>query len=467
MRFSFLSITIFFLLFSLEASARIIIENATLIDAISPTKEGMTVIIQGDEIRSIEKSGSKTINFKPEDTLIDATGKFLIPGLWDAHVHLTFIPELDYETAYKLFLMNGITSIRDTGAVLNKLQPAIDFAKENPYRTPRVFFSGPLIDGNPGVYKGTEPGFPELAIEVNEETDLEALVENLIERGVTFLKTYEMLSPSTFVKLLEIANQNNLPVTSHIPLSMDLGKAVDAGLGGMQHIRNLDLACAENAEETLKQRQELLKNLDLLPGSALRAKIHQSQRYTALGNIDEGRCNKIIKYLATNNVFQTPTLTINTVASKRFFADSKWQDTYKFLPSEVQKSWMDSSLNLSQQPVSENNRMFQEWSFKIVSLFNKQGVKIIAGTDTPIGFLTPGFSLHKELELLVEAGLTPQQALRSATITPAEFFNLESKMGTIQVGKYADLVILNSSPLKDIRNTQDIHKVILKGHIQN
>lgn len=467
MKFPFLSLMIFWLLFSLEASARIIIENATLIDAISPTKEGMTVIIQGDEIRSIEKSGSKNIIFVPEDTVIDATGKFLIPGLWDAHVHLTFIPELDYETAYTLFLMNGITSIRDTGAVLNKLQPAIDFAKENPHRTPRVFFSGPLIDGNPGVYKGTEPGFPELAIEVNEDTDLEALVDNLIERGVTFLKTYEMLSPGTFVKLLEIANQNNLPVTSHIPLSMDLGKAVDAGLGGMQHIRNLDLACAENAEETLKQRKVLLKNLDLLPGSALRAKIHQSQRYAALGNIDENRCNKIIKYLATNNVFQTPTLTINTVASKRFFADSKWQDTYKFLPSEVQKSWMDSSLNLSQQPVSENNRMFQEWSFKIVSLFNKQGVKIIAGTDTPIGFLTPGFSLHKELELLVEAGLTPQQALRSATITPAEFFNLESKMGTIQVGKYADLVILNSSPLKDIRNTQDIHKVILKGHIQN
>ena len=205
----------------------------------------------------------------------------------------------------------------------------------------------------------------------------------------------------------------------------------------------------------------------MLPGSALRSKIHQSQRYAALGNIDDNRCNKIIKYLATNNVFQTPTLTINTVGSKRFFADSKWQDTYKLLPSEVQKSWLDDSVNLSQQPVSDNNKMFEEWSFKIVSLFNKQGVKIIAGTDTPIGFLTPGFSLHKELELLVEAGLTPLQALRSATITPAEFFNLENKMGTIETGKYADLVILNSSPLEDIKNTQDIYKVILKGRIQN
>ena len=104
---------------------------------------------------------------------------------------------------------------------------------------------------------------------------------------------------------------------------------------------------------------------------------------------------------------------------------------------------------------------------KIVGLFNEHGVKIMAGTDTPIGFLTPGYSLHKELELLVEAGLTPLQALKSATITPAEFFNLENKMGTIDPGKYADLVILNSNPLKKIKNTQDIHAVISKGKIQN
>jgi len=300
MRPPFLSLTVFLLLFSLEASSRVIIENATLIDAAALARENMTVVVQGDEIKYIEKSNSTNIYITNKDSVIDATGKFLIPGLWDAHVHLTFIPELDYETAYKLFLMNGITSIRDTGAVLRKLQPAIDFANENPHTTPRLFFSGPLIDGNPRVYKGGEPGFPELSIEVSENTDLEALVDDLIKEGVSFLKTYEMLSPSTFIRLLKIAKQKNLRVTSHIPLSMDLTNAVDAGLGGMQHIRNLDLACAENAEEILAQRQELLKNLDLLPGSALRSKIHLSQRYAALGNIDDNRCNKIIKYLATN-----------------------------------------------------------------------------------------------------------------------------------------------------------------------
>ena len=275
-----------------------------------------------------------------------------------------------------------------------------------------------------------------------------------------------MLSAKTFLGLLSIAKEKNLRVTGHIPLSIDLIEAIDAGLGGMQHIRNLDLACANNAEEILRQRQELLKNTDVLPGSTLRTKIHQLQRFVAIGNLDEERCIKVIRHLAANNVFQTPTLTINTLDSKRFYANQEWRDTYQLLPKNLQKSWYIESIDMAEREVSENDKIFEAWSMKIVSLFNKNGVKIIAGTDTPIGFLTPGYSLHKELELLVEAGLTPLQALRSATITPAEFFNLESKMGTIEPGKYADLVILDNNPLDSIKNTQNIHMVIAKGEIK-
>jgi len=447
------------------AMPRIIIKHATLIDAANPVRENMTVVLQGDVIQLIAESGSVMIDAQ-KDTIVDARGKFLIPGLWDAHVHLTFIPELDYKTAYDLFLANGITSIRDTGAVISKLQPAIDYANENPNKTPRLFYSGPLIDGSLRVYKGKEAGFPELSIGVDENTDSEAVVNGLLDQGVSFLKTYEMLSAKTFLGLLSIAKEKNLRVTGHIPLSIDLIEAIDAGLGGMQHIRNLDLACANNAEEILAQRQALLKNKDSLPGSALRTKIHQLQRFVAIGNLDEERCNKIIRHMAANNVFQTPTLTINTLDSKRFYADKEWRSTYQFLPKTLQKNWYIGSIDMAKEEVSENDKIFEDWSMKIVGLFNRNGVKIIAGTDTPIGFLTPGYSLHKELELLVEAGLTPLQALRSATITPAEFFNLENKMGTIEPGKYADLVILDNNPLDSIKNTQNIHMVIAKGEIK-
>ena len=460
------SILVFLLItLSFQVFSRVIVENGTLIDAENPVRVNMTLVLKGDEIAYIGKTSLKEISIREDDTVIDATGKFIIPGLWDAHVHLTFIPELDYQTAYKLFLKNGITSIRDTGAVIEKLRPAIEFAKDNPFKAPRLFYSGPLIDGLPRVYKGSEPGFPELSIGVSKDTDKNLLVGNLIEEGVSFLKTYEMLSPEDFKELQTIAEQRNLRVTSHIPLSMDLIDAVDAGLDGMQHIRNLELACAEEAEEMLIKRKKLLKNEDSLPGSSLRSKIHGLQRPEALMNIDEQRCNKVIQYLAKRNVYQTPTLTINTVGSKRFFANIEWQETYNFLPEEVKTEWLQNSKNLAKQPIDESYKNYEKWSFNIVNLFNKHKVKIIAGTDTPIGFLTPGYSLHKELQLLVEAGLTPIDALKAATIIPAEFFNLENEIGTIEKGKRADLVVLNSNPLLNIRNTTDIHKVISKGQI--
>ena len=467
---NFIFFLAFLLLFSTSqdifSSKRVVIENVTLIDAGNPIREEMTVIIDGDEIVSINKSNIGTTALLDDDVVIDGRDKFVIPGLWDAHVHLTFIPELDYETAYGLFLMNGITSIRDTGAILKMLKPAIAFAKKNPLKTPRLFYSGPLLDGTPSVYKGTEPGYPELSVEINEDTNLTALVNNLIEQEVSFLKTYEMLSEEIFINLLKISEEKNLKVTGHIPLGIDFFKAVDNGLDGMQHIRNLELACTKDSTEGLSKRLLLLENVESIPGSALRSKIHLAQRYSSIEDFDEDRCMKVIEHLVVNNVFQTPTLTINTVGSKRFFANEQWQETYKFLPNVVKNRWLKDSKSMAQQPLNDSYKTYQDWSMKMVGLFNKQGVKILAGTDTPIGFLTPGFSLHKELELLVESGLTPLQALRAATITPAEFFNLEDKMGTVEVGKFADLVILNNNPLNDIKHTQDIHAVILKGRIQ-
>ena len=461
----------FFLLLSTSqdifSSKRVVIENVTLIDAGNPIREDMTLIIDGDKIVSINKSNIGKTKRLDDDIVVQGRGKFVIPGLWDAHVHLTFIPELDYETAYDLFLMNGITSIRDTGAILEKLKPAIDFAKKNPLKTPRLFYSGPLLDGTPSVYKGTESGYPELSVEINEDTNLTALINNLIEQEVSFLKTYEMLSEKIFINLLKISEEKNLKVTGHIPLGIDLYKAVDYGLDGMQHIRNLELACTKDSAEGLSKRLLLLDNLESIPGSALRSKIHQAQRYSSIEDFDEDRCMKVIEHLAVNNVFQTPTLTINTVGSKRFFANEQWQETYKFLPNVVKDRWLKDSEFMTQQPLNDSYKTYQDWSMKMVDLFNKKGIKILAGTDTPIGFLTPGFSLHKELELLVESGLTPLQALRAATITPAEFFDLEDKMGTVEVGKFADLVILNNNPLNDIKHTQDIHAVILKGRISN
>ena len=448
------------------ASPRIIITKATLIDGINPDRPNMTMILDGDKIVSIADS-QQPFSQRSSDKIIDAENKFIIPGLWDAHVHLTFIPEIDHKTYYDLFLKNGITSIRDTGAVMTKLAPAANYVSNNPYSTPRLFFSGPLIDGADRVYKGEEPGFPELSIGIDENSNIDQIVDNLVIQGATFLKSYEMLSRPTYLRLLDIAKQKDLRVTGHIPLSISLMDAIDAGLGGMQHIRNLELACANDAEGLQSVRADLLKNSANKAGSVLRSHIHSLQRYSAIGNFDEQRCTKIIQALARNNVFQTPTLTINTYGSQRFYTDQNWRDTYDYLPSPVKESWLAESIALSENSVDPNALVFENWSMKVVNLFSENNVKILAGTDTPIGFLTPGFSLHKELELLVKAGLSPRAALTSATLTPAEFFNLQTQMGSLDVGKVADILVLNKNPLEDIRHTQDINLVIAKGVIQS
>lgn len=459
-KINFLALLIGFQLLSLEAG--IVIENITLIDAKNGTRTNQTVSIENGVIQSI---GSAKLDME-DSQIIDGEGKYLIPGLWDAHVHLTFIPEIDHETHFKLYLKNGVTSIRDTGAILSKLQPSLNFIEENPNTTPRLFYAGPLIDGADRVYKGMEPGFPNLSIGIDETSNIPEVVDGLVKEGVTFLKSYEMLTRETYLELLKVAGQNGLRVTGHVPLSIDLEEAIEAGLGGMQHVRNMDLACAKDADNLLDDRQVSLENEASIAGSALRTHIHSSQRYYAIDNTDDERCLRIIMKLSEYGVFQTPTLTINTFDSRRFYADPKWRETYQELPEAAENNWMQGSLKLANIDVTENAKKFDAWSLSLVNKMHQEGVKIIAGTDTPIGYLTPGYSLHKELELLSEAGLSNMDVLRSATITPAEFFGMENQMGTIEVGKLADLVILDKNPLMSISNTQSIHRVIVKGQIQ-
>ena len=255
------------LILSMEIGAHpsLIIENITLIDAENPVRLNQTVLIEDGKIQSIIDS-TQSFEEQNNHTIIDGSGKFLIPGLWDAHVHLTFIPEIDHETYFNLFLKNGITSIRDTGAVIEKLQPSLNYIKENPNKSPRLFYAGPLIDGRDRVYKGKEPGFPELSIGIDENSNIENVVNGLMDNGVTFLKSYEMLSKDTYLELLNIAKENNLRVTGHIPLSIDLEEAIEAGLGGMQHVRNMDLACSLDAPELLTNRRAQLENENAIAG---------------------------------------------------------------------------------------------------------------------------------------------------------------------------------------------------------
>ena len=365
---------------------------------------------------------------------------------------------------FDLFLAYGITSVRDTGGEIDFVNKWKQKSLANPTSTPRVMIAGPLLDGTPNVYDGSDPGHPALSVGLKTLEDVEEQINKLKIQGVDFLKAYEMLSPEQFAHIAKLGKEKGLKVTGHVPLSMDVIAASNAGLNSMEHLRNLELSCASNAEELLQLRLESLGSGKGMKGAALRSKIHQDQRKIAIDNYDEIKAQKVLNVLAANDTWQIPTLTLNTASTKLPFTDPDFKESFKYLPKNVEEEWTKDIDNRLNRPLYEADIQRTEWTFNIIGKMHEKGINIMAGTDCPIFYLTPGRSLHQELGELVEAGLTPLEAIKTATLNPAKYFNLEDELGTIEEGKWADLVILNANPLEDINNTRLINGVIKQGN---
>lgn len=444
-------------------SADVIIESVTVIDAHYGSRPDMTVVLRGDKI--IEVVPAKEARPFVGARTIDGRGKYLIPGLWDAHVHLTFDPELS-SSMFNLLLGMGITSVRDTGGELSKVLAWRE--KSRTTLAPTVYVAGPLIDGEPTIYNGEVSGFPELAVTARSPAEVERLVDELAAKKVDLIKAYEMLTPESFKALISRARHHGIPVTGHVPLSMTVEQASNAGLRSMEHFRNLEMACSKDRDDLLAQRINLLKNAERQSGSALRSAIHSAQHYAAVQTFDAERCASTMKVLAENNTWQIPTLTLMLASSIPYYAEDKWRATFEYLPAEVASKWLAAAASykkkLETPSVSrEQRKAVADWKMNLIPKLVEREIPIMAGTDTPIFFLTPGFSLHRELETLVIAGMTPMQALEAATLAPAKYFKREHKQGLIAPEMLADLVLLNADPLQDISNTTKIELVIRGG----
>ena len=447
---------------SSPAHADLMIQNVTIIDPVAGETENQDILIGNGIIAAIGERGS-IATFAPVDSL-DGTGKFLIPALWDAHVHLTFDKEIG-NAALPLFVANGITRVRDTGGLLSEILLVQDVAKERGPEAPVIYFAGPLIDGIPRVYDGTPARFPNISDGASTPEDAERLVDELTAAGASLIKSYEMLKPDVFRALIARATERKLPVTSHIPLSMDAKAVVAAGVRGMEHLRNIGLSCSDKADTLLTERQTMLREGVKEEGSTLRSSIHAAQRPIAFGSQDAERCGALIKALGDAQVFQTPTLALNTRGAFRQFLEPRQREPFEHLPRAARDRWNRFADDAAETSIDPAYVAFADWSLGMVNQLHEAGVPIMAGTDTPIGLLTPGFSLHLEMETLVRAGLSPQEALASATLRPAQFFGLEEKMGTIEVGKSSELVLLTANPLEDIANTRTVDTVITRGFV--
>jgi hypothetical protein len=436
------------------------IENISIIDPVKGLQDNQTVIIKAGKIHKVVSTDE--LRLAPENEIIDGTNKFIIPGLWDTHVHFAFIEDLA-PRMFDLFMAYGITSVRDIGGEIGFMKEWKERSLSNPTSAPRVMIAGPLLDGMPNVYDGSSVGRPPISVGLHKVDDVVKKVHQLDSLGVDLLKAYEMLAPDQFVAITRLGREKGLKVTGHVPLSMDVISASNAGLNSIEHLKNIEMSCASNADELLKKRREMLALGKNDPGGVLRSRIHQAIIPIALDNYDESKEQEVLEVLAKNQTWQIPTLTINVGSTKRFYASEEWKESYQYLPDSLEKRWTTNVDRMMRDGPSDLNRRFSKWKLEIVDKMHKTGIEMMAGTDTPVGHLIPGLSLHEELALLVEAGLSPLDAIKTATLNPARYFNLENELGSIKENMWADLIILDANPLENINNTKRIYAVLKQG----
>ncbi len=429
------------------------ITNVTVIDAANGLRENQTVVFDGDRITAVQNAALETNTAQT----IDGTGQFLIPGLWDFHVHLTYDDRLTAAMP-ELFLSWGITSVRDTGGLMHEILPVVESMRADGAIAPRVFFAGPLLDGEFVVYDGV--GRPEIGVAVPTPEAARERVTEMHEQGVNFIKVYEMVRPEVFAALIDIATELDLPIDSHVPLSM---RARDAGalVSSIEHLRNIEMDCAASAEEFHAARLELLQNEAGMAGADLRSAMHTEQRLPAIADYDEAQCDIVIA--ALQDTVMVPTLRLNSFMLLPPWQRDDWQQALSRLPEDVAQDW--SLQTDMRRNVPASDPMFANWSMFLTNRMHDAGVPFGAGTDVPINLSVPGYSLHSELDMLVRAGLTPLESLEAATLVPARYFGLENEMGAIATGQVADLVLLDANPLEDINNTKRIVQVISKGQL--
>jgi imidazolonepropionase-like amidohydrolase len=403
-----------------------------------------TVIISGDRISEVR--GSEGMKPPAGAKVVDGRGKYLIPGLWDMHVHAVFDERLD--SMFPTFVANGVLGIRDMGTSM-PLAEIDQLRKETASGSrlgPRIVAAGPILDGRP---KPLRPNF--LAINTPEEG--RETVRRLKTGGADLIKVYSELSRDSFLAIADEAKKQNIPFAGHVPFSVSALEASDAGQKSMEHLWGIYLSCSSREEEL---RSEMLKGGVNLSGSE-RIRLEMDE---AAASYDERKAADVFAHLAKNGTWMVPTFKAVLPDSEIFDLRVTTDPRLKYIPLAIQKRWTEAAA----AGAAIKSKSFER-KLQVVGAMHRAGVPFLAGTDT--AWIQPytyaGFSLHDELALLVKAGLTPMESLQTATINPARFLVMEKDLGTIAMGKIANLVLLDADPLADIHNTTKISAVFLAG----
>jgi len=387
------------LLAFLPVYAATAIQDITVIDVVtSAARAHLNVVIEGDRIKSIGQSipaGARIVNGR---------GKFLIPGLWDMHVHLWY-----RQNQLPTFVAFGITGVQDMGSDFKRVSAWRDAIEKGQAIGPHIVTSGPPVVDRPS----DDEKLPVLVARTPDEA--RKAFDQLWDMNVDFIKVLSGLSRDSYFALAEQARHWNMRLEGHIPTSITAWEAIEARQSSLEHMFGIMKSVSTDAEA-----------LDFFEQCAVRG------------------------------VRISPTLVLwqrmAHLTDDRLKADPR----LKSVPMAIRKTWPEL------KDAGSDKEQIKS-IYRLVGLATRTKVEVLAGTDTGDPWTIPGATLHDELEQLVAAGLTPHQALRAATLAPAKFFEQEDQMGSIEKGKLADLVLLNANPLEDIRNTRKIAAVFVRG----
>jgi imidazolonepropionase-like amidohydrolase len=418
------------------AASRLAIVGCNLLDGTGNGPRGdVTILIEGDRIVRVAPSAEVAV---PDGAdRIDARGRWVVPGLFDMHVH---VHNADF---FPLFLANGVTSVRDLGNWERPILFMREEAERSPGRSPRLFVAGPILDGPTPTWPGS------LALETPEQAHRE--VARLAREGVNVLKVYNGLSRDVLRAVIDEAHAHHLPVTGHVPAGIDAAEAILMGMDGIEHMTGVPLYAARGE--------------DLEPDEA--NAVDNRTVATWWQSADRRRLENLARLSASRGVFQCPTLYLEEQWSNARRTDLDADPNLRFVdPLYRQRIWVEQvhpGHSFEREDEADLRAAFPR-RLEFVRMLVAAGARVIAGTDTPNPYVVPGFSLHEELRLLVQAGETPEQALISATSLAAKALRVDDRLGTVEQGKLADLLVLGASPVSDVANLRRIEWVVSGGH---
>ncbi len=445
---------------SAQGPAPLAFVNVNVVDVVQGVVvPGQTVLVADGHVSAIGPAASTPIPAAAKR--IPGDGRYLIPGLWDMHVHLRSdqarpnvrIPEENAATL-DLFLPNGIVGIREMGGDLaDEVFQWRDEIRAGKRPGPRILTAGRKLDNDPPAWAGS--------IGVKTPNDAREGVRQMKQAGADFIKIYFRRMSAEVVKaVVDEAHKNGMKVTGHKPSNLSIQEFLETGIDGMEHGQYL-VGTDRVEYDRFDAEVERRRGKDWAMDAA-----EQSARLIAMQDDKEGA--KVWKAMAEKQFWVTPTVFVSSQVAQDASKNYDLDDRKRYIPPSIWTSWDPKGFRrpIEGRALTLRNASQKRWA-DVTLAANKAGVPMIVGTDsgTNNNFTMPGWSMVEEMQALVRIGLAPAEVLRMATINAAKWRGEADREGSVEKGKVADLVLLRSNPLEAIAHTREIEAVMQGGRV--